>query len=79
MFWDPYFGWDTYMIRSCLFWAATICALASFICSTEGLGWDYPYVSLYSWASAHTDAVLITTILTLIAGFYYWKVQVGDM
>ena len=79
MFWDPYFGWDTHMIRSCMFWVATVCVLASFICATEGMGWDYPYVSLYGWAGNHIDLVLITTIVGLIAGFYYWKVQVGDM
>lgn len=79
MLWDPYFGWDTHMIRSCLFWSVIICVLASFICSTEGLGWDYPYVSIYEWGGRHTDTVLISTIILLVAVFYYWKVQVGDM
>lgn len=79
MFWDPYFGWDTYMIRSCLFGLTILCGLASFVCSTEGLGWDYPYISLYSWLASNTTGVLMGVILLLVGGFYFWKVQVGDI
>ena len=54
MFWDPYFGWDVYrIIRSMIFWAFILCLLASFISSTEGLGWSYPYESIYSDASTY--------------------------
>jgi hypothetical protein len=53
--------------------------LASFVCSTEGLGWDYPYITLYSWLGDHTEGVLIAIIFALIGGFYFWKVQIGDM
>lgn len=79
MFWDPYFGWDTHMIRSCSFGLFILCGLASFVCSTEGLGWDYPYLAIYSWLVSNTETVLIATILFLIGGFYFWKVQVGEM
>ena len=79
MFWDPYFGWDILMIRSCSFGLVILCGLASFVCSTEGLGWDYPYISIYSWLGNHTEGVLIAIILSLIGGFYFWKVQIGDM
>lgn len=79
MFWDPYFGWDTHMIRSCCFGLVILCGLSSFVCSTEGLGWNYPYLAVYSWITSNTEAVLIATILLLIGGFYYWKAQIGDM
>ena len=79
MFWDPYFGWDTHMIRSCSFGLFILCGLASFVCSTEGLGWDYPYLAIYSWMGSNTETVLIATILFLIGGFYFWKVQIGEM
>ena len=79
MFWDPYFGWDTHMIRSCLFWTVLLCGLISFVTATEGLGWDYAYLSLYDWALGNTTAVLISLILLLVGGFYFWKVQVGDI
>ena len=79
MFWDPYFGWDTHMIRSCAFGIVILCGLASFVCSTEGLGWDYPYISIYSWLGSHTEGVLIAVILSLIGGFDFRKVQIGDM
>jgi len=78
MFWDPYFGWDTHMIRSCAFGLVILGGLASFVCSTEGLGWDYPYIALYSWLASNTEAVLIATIIGLIGGFYFWKAQIGE-
>ncbi len=78
MFWDPYFGWDTHMIRSCAFGLVILAGLASFVCSTEGLGWDYPYIVIYSWLASNTEAVLIASILALIGGFYFWKVQIGE-
>jgi hypothetical protein len=78
MFWDPYFGWDTHMIRSCAFGLFMFSGLASFVCSTEGLGWDYPYVATYAWMLSHTDAVLISIILLLIGTFYFWKAQIGE-
>jgi hypothetical protein len=67
------------MIRSCSFGLLILCGLASFVCSTEGLGWDYPYITLYSWLGDHTEGVLIAIIFALIGGFYFWKVQIGDM
>ena len=79
MIWDPYFGWDVYRIRSIIFWSAIICLLASFISSTEGLGWSYPYESVYSWMQVHTEAVLIGFIMMFNGGFYYWKIQSGDL
>lgn len=79
MFWDPYFGWDTHMIRSCSFGLLLLCAMGSFVCSTEGLGWAYPYTATYSWMQAHTEEVLITIILSLVGLFYFWKVQMGDI
>jgi len=79
MFWDPYFGWDTHMIRSCFFGVVMLAAFASFISATEGLGWAYPYLTIYNWVISHTEEVLISTIILLIGGFYYWKAQVvGD-
>ena len=78
MFWDPYFGWDTHMIRSCAFGLVILGGLASFVCSTEGLGWDYPYIALYSWLASNTETVLIVTIIGLIGGFYFWKAQIGE-
>ena len=53
MFWDPYFGWDTHMIRSCLFGLSALCVLASFVATTEGLGWTYPYTSSFLGSVAH--------------------------
>ncbi len=79
MIWDPYFGWDVYRIRSIFFWTATLCLLISFVASTEGLGWAYPYESLYSWVQNHVEAVLIGFIMVLTSGFYYWKIQSGDI
>ena len=37
MFWDPYFGWDTHMIRSCLFGLSALCVLAALLLQPKGL------------------------------------------
>lgn len=79
MFWDPYFGWDTHMIRSCLFGLFVLCVLASFIATTEGLGWSYPYTSMLEWIQSHTTSFLIGTIFLMTGVFYYWKIQAGDL
>ena len=79
MFWDPYFGWDTHMIRSCLFGLSALCVLASFVATTEGLGWTYPYTSLFGLIQSHTTSFLIGTIFFMTRVFYYWKIQAGDL
>jgi hypothetical protein len=79
MFWDPYFGWDWHMIRSWVLSVLFLCAFASFVSSTEGLGWAYPYSSIYGWIQGHTEELLITIIISLIGIFYFWKVQMGDI
>ncbi len=79
MFWDPYFGWDTHMIRSCLFGLSALCVLASFVATTEGLGWTYPYTSLFGLIQSHTTSFLIGTIFFMTGVFYYWKIQAGDL
>jgi len=79
MFWDPYFGWDTHMIRSCLFGLFALCSLASFITTTEGLGWMYPYTTILGMIQEHTTYFLIALIFFLTGVFYYWKIQAGDL
>jgi hypothetical protein len=79
MVWDPYFGWDTHMIRSIFFWLFTIAGLISFVTSTEGLGWDYVYVSGYNYLLDHVTQFIMFVILAMVALFYYWKVQIGDI
>lgn len=77
MFWDPYFGWDTHMIRSCLFGFFALCSLSSFITTTEGLGWAYPYTYILGWVQTHTTSFLIGIIVLMTGMFYYWKIQSG--
>tara|TARA_B110000211_G_C13932137_1_gene487643 strand:+ start:169 stop:408 length:240 start_codon:yes stop_codon:yes gene_type:complete len=79
MFWDPYFGWDWHMIRSWVLGVLFLCAFASFVSSTEGLGWTYPYSYIYGWIQGHTEELLITIIISLVGIFYFWKVQMGDI
>jgi hypothetical protein len=79
MFWDPYFGWDWHMIRSWVLGVLFLCAFASFVSSTEGLGWAYPYSYIYGWIQGHTEELLITIIISLVGIFYFWKVQMGDI
>ena len=79
MFWDPYFGWDTYRMRSVAFWVITSCLLLSFITSTEGLGWDYAYVGIYDYIIDHVAQFIMFVIVAMVAVFYYWKVKIGDI
>tara|TARA_B100001939_G_scaffold341481_1_gene351139 strand:+ start:1487 stop:1726 length:240 start_codon:yes stop_codon:yes gene_type:complete len=79
MFWDPYFGWDTYRMRSVVFWLVAVCLLLSFVTSTEGLGWDYVYVGIYDYIIDHVSQFIMFVIVAMVAIFYYWKVQIGDI
>ena len=76
--WDPYFGWDFDRIRGTVFTCAFLALLAIFISTTEGHRWYYPFQKVADFASAHEDGLLLVTILSLIAGFYYWKYATGE-
>lgn len=75
--WDDYMGWDWYAVRQYLFFAGLVFAFASLIGMTEGYPWHYPVTYIGDALMANSTAVLITTIVLLIAGFRFIMYKEG--
>ena len=77
-FWDPYFGWDFHAMGQALFAVGFVAIFLALFGSTEHNDMFYLYRGLGEWLASRMELVIGSSILILVAGFYYWRMQGGD-